>query len=117
MIGSCTTAVAFISSMRSQSKRYRTKVQGDGGGGTARRPPRSPERATVEPRVAPREAIFASRASPQVSLRPAGRAMADDEKTKEQIGAGCGVCMIKPWTKDGLIGSKNYDYSYLCMPT
>lgn len=41
----------------------------------------------------------------------------EDEKTAEELGAGCGVCAIKPWTKEGLIGSKDYDYSYLCMPT
>ena len=34
-----------------------------------------------------------------------------------QAGAGCGVCLIKPWTKEGLIGSANYDYQYLCMPS
>lgn len=27
------------------------------------------------------------------------------------------VCLIKPWTREGLIGSKKYDYKFLCMPS
>jgi len=45
--------------------------------------------------------------------------MADDKKEPDtaEEGAGCGVCMIKPWTKQGLVGAANYDYKYLCMPS
>ena len=39
-----------------------------------------------------------------------------DTPTEDESGAGCGVCLIKPWTKAGLIGSESYDYKYLCKP-
>ena len=26
------------------------------------------------------------------------------------------MCMVKCWTPDGLIGAREYDYKYMCMP-
>ncbi|KAJ8599569.1 hypothetical protein CTAYLR_004657 [Chrysophaeum taylorii] len=34
----------------------------------------------------------------------------------EEAGAGCGVCLVEP-SFDGLIGTKQYDYGYLCLPS
>jgi len=35
----------------------------------------------------------------------------------DESGAGCGVCLIKPWTKEGCIGDGTYNWLSLCKPS